>query len=584
MEWELRDFIQLLRRKNIPVYTPGELPYERSVATVNLLYRYARPDCVVQPQNAAQVQLIVRSAKARDIPMTIKNGGHSYSGASTAEKGISLDLTHMDGVKLEKGARLMTVQGGALWGHVYKEFVNQKINGYIVNGGRCPTVGVSGFILGGGLGPFTRSFGMGCDNVEDITIVTADGQQVTVKRSQYIQQPKSDKGSLFWALCGAGGGNFGVVVEMKLRVQKLRRNKVVAGRYTWYPNLGSTITGTVPEDLRAMMAFYEAPFPKELTIDTTWVCDLQESKDAIRFLVYYNGNKAEFDNVISDTISFSPLATQLKRRSLEEASSRFLHETLVAQWSEEIEKSFPQNPSFSIYASFVFAKESATTRKMTEIIREKMTAFREQFVEEKGSLQVTSIHGGGQAGSKASWETAFPWREGVYYTYITLQWSEKFLEQDMWDFLDDFKKRLRPYSLRGKAAFINFPDRTLANNRHEAAYYGSNSRELQQVKAVWDEDNYFQWKQGVRYPRAPRSERMDNYPIVASLHGATGIAFGAYYIESLNTAVEVPDDGDTWERPHADEIASRQWETVCLPPKKLYRRGDAINDLKDLGF
>src|SRR5438128_1772678 len=83
-------------------------------------------------------------------------------------------------------------------------------DGYIVNGGRCPTVGVSGFVLGGGIGQFTRSFGMGCDTLKEITIVTADLSVVTVKDTD---DPVSPEGKLFWALCGAGGGNFGVVVE-----------------------------------------------------------------------------------------------------------------------------------------------------------------------------------------------------------------------------------------------------------------------------------------------------------------------------------------------------------------------------------
>lgn len=84
----------------------------------------------------------------------------------------------------------MTVQGGALWGHVYRALVDD-MGGFVVNGGRCPSVGVSGFLLGGGIGPFSRSFGMGSDNLIEVKIVTADGQVYTVRNDD---DPDSDDG------------------------------------------------------------------------------------------------------------------------------------------------------------------------------------------------------------------------------------------------------------------------------------------------------------------------------------------------------------------------------------------------------
>lgn len=75
----------------------------------------------------------------------------------------------------------MTIQGGALWGNVYRTLVDEG-EGIMVNGGRCPSVGVSGFILGGGIGPFSRSYGMAVDNLIEVSIVTADGELYTVRR------------------------------------------------------------------------------------------------------------------------------------------------------------------------------------------------------------------------------------------------------------------------------------------------------------------------------------------------------------------------------------------------------------------
>ncbi|KAM0260182.1 hypothetical protein ACHAQJ_002948 [Trichoderma viride] len=592
---EIKDIIQLFKDEEIPVYAVGELEYERSVATANLLYRFARPDCVVQPKRASQVQIIVREAKARGIPITIKNGGHSYAGASTAEKGISLDLARMNGVKLDMDSELMTVQGGALWGNAYKELVNKKINQHVINGGRCPTVGVSGFLLGGGLSPFTRSFGMGCDTLKEITIVTADGEKVTVKDSD---DAKSEKGRLFWALCGAGGGNFGVVVEIKLRVQKLQGEKVVAGRYTWWSDPDKI---KMNDFMKTLRDFYTTAWPDQLTIDSSWLCDLQRSDIGVRFLVYHNGNKSEFEKIINDNITNDDLAKQLRKRSLEEASSRFLHETLVDQWSEETKKSFPQNPSYMIHSSFVFKNNANEIDAIITIIKDNMAVFKEKFPGERGLLQVTWIHSGGKASSREPSATAFHWRDCVYHTYIMVQWFEKFLEQDMLDFLNDFKRELRPYSMMGHAAFINFPDRLLASDAHEQAYYGNNLNELQQIKKMWDKDNFFDWDQGVRLPaegiKAKTSgaqwSRMED-PLFSELLASNTVEERSNSSENLISGIrsfnmvvsndyDISDNGAIRdEQPLADELASRQWETVTFPSEKVFERG--IYNLNDLGF
>ncbi|KAL7788376.1 hypothetical protein V8C37DRAFT_418385 [Trichoderma ceciliae] len=568
---EISEIIQLFKDEEIPVYAVGELPYERSVATANLVYRFARPGCVVQPKRASQVQIIVREAKARNIPITIKNGGHSYAGASTAEKGISLDLALMNGAKLDIKSELVTLQGGALWGNAYKELVNQKINKYVINGGRCPTVGVSGFILGGGLSPFTRSFGMGCDTLKEITIVTADGEKVTVKDTD---DPKSDKGRLFWALCGAGGGNFGIVVEMKLRVQKLEGDKVVAGRYTWSPD-----PLKMNDFMKTMQAFYTAAWPNQLTIDSSWLCDLQQNSLGVRFLVYHNGNKAEFDKLINDNITNDDLAKQLKKRSLEEPSSLFLHETL-----------------------FVFKNNVKDIEAITAIIKNNMTTFKKKFPGERGLLQVTWIHAGGKAASRLRSATAFRWRDCVYHTYIMVQWFEKFLEQDMRDFLNEFKKELRPYSMMGHAAFINFPDRALASDIHEKAYYGNNRGELQKIKKIWDRDNFFNWEQGVRPPaeeiktkeRATRRLTTEGSFFWQSFSDNIADEKESDNIHELSSEMEsfgmaVPGDEDVPdnelfrdEKPTVEQLVSSQWETVTLPSEKIFDRG--IYTLNDLGF
>ncbi|EPS35109.1 hypothetical protein H072_11449 [Dactylellina haptotyla CBS 200.50] len=603
---KMNKLIAHLRDEDIPVFVAGDEEYELSVATSNLLYRYSRPDCVVIPRNELDVQTVVMAANSDDyrVPIIIKNGGHSYAGFSTTEKGISLDLRRMKKVTVDINSMTATVGGGALWGHAYKHLVNGRHDGYIINGGRCPTVGVSGFILGGGLGPFTRSFGMGCDTLIEARIVTADGTILTVKESD----PKdSENGKLFWALCGAGGGNFGVVVKMKLRIEKLadKEGRVVAGRYEWPPTEadfkekedGSSIF------LDTMNKFYNTAWPNGATIDTSWVCEL--GKDfKIRFLVYFDGKKGEFNTMIQDNITHEVVKPQLQRRCLEESSSRFLHETLVSQWKEEIIKSLPDVKTYAIYTSFIFRQKIEKIKEITDIIHKEMGFFKGEFKGETATLQVTWIHSGGYANEKKRHETAYRWRGGDYHAYIMIQWEGKYLELEMKGFLQKFANKLRHFSMAKKAVFINFPDGDMTEGSHEQAYYGNNHLKLQQIKGSWDPTNFFKWHHGVKLPvginqqeEAPTTaismESVNVYGRVANT--AMSAAVEVKEIDPENLAETKHEEAAAMDPPPSyketvDAIATKAWDSYTLPPAKGIDVGfktataGSIFGLDDLGF
>ncbi|QMW42842.1 hypothetical protein COH20_005630 [Aspergillus flavus] len=447
-----------LEFEQIAVYKPGEVEYEKSVATAYLLYRFARPSYVVQPTHPAQVQDIVRylieyndrQKPDSQVSITIKNGGHSYAGFSSTDKGILLDLSKINRVKLNldkvSHPKSVTIRGGALWGHVYKQLINGRHKGYMLAGGDCSTVGVSGFVLGGGLSAFSRSLGMACDNLTEATIITADGRMVTVGENS---DPDSDEGKLFWALRGGGAGNFGIVVQLKMNIHQFQkeddsartRETVIAGRYTWFPYPGEVEEAKL---MATMNEFYTTKWVDSLAIHSTWICDLQEARTlpAIRFIVYHNGEK---NNFVSSLTNWSNKGIhRIKRasgggswRNLSEGepTTLFLHETLLAQWSEETQMFFPSDKSYKYFSSFVFENDESTIKEVTSMIKDRVRAFRNQFSGQQGLLQVTPIHSGGKAGSPAANATAFPRRKDIcYITYIMVRWREKWLGEEMKSF------------------------------------------------------------------------------------------------------------------------------------------------------
>lgn len=485
-------------------------------------------------------------------------------------KNVKLDMT--------AGAEQVTLQGGARWGHAYKALVNGDQNGWFINGARCPMVGVSGFVLGGGLSPFTRSLGMGCDTLLEATIVTADGERVTVTSKD---DRKEDKGKLFWALCRAGGGNLGVVVELKMRLQKLASRSVVAGLYVWAPKADA-----MTAFMETMVDFYTADWPNQTSIDSAWVCNLEDARSElrVRFPIYHNGSKTEFDTTIRKYIKNQELSKHLMQRSAAEPSTRFLWGTLVSQWSfENLSTLSSAAGRYSIYTSVALNNDRKTITDVTSLIRKEMAAFRDRFTGEEGLLQVTWIHAGGEANrNKDSSTTAYPWRPCAYHIYVMLEWREKWLTSSMKGFLKKMEVELRKCSVNRRAAFINFPDGELKS--HEAAYFGRNAAALREVKKRWDADNFFRWRQGVRLPPKPRPTPRGASMSAPTAEGATfsgpvdvipvSRALPSESIDEAEQSVEEEEEADDYI---VDDVP------VAVAASNRYETGGVLS-LNDLGF
>lgn len=180
-------------------------------------------DYAVAAESAADVAAAIDFARTQRVPLVVKGGGHSYLGNSNRAGGLLIWTRRMQAVTLHddfvgmdcpanaEPVQAVSVGAGAIWGRVY-DAVAAK-GGRYVQGGGCLTVGVSGFVLGGGFGSLSKQFGTGAANLIEAEIVTADGK---VRIVNAVREPE-----LFFALRGGGGGTFGVVTRLTLRTHKL---------------------------------------------------------------------------------------------------------------------------------------------------------------------------------------------------------------------------------------------------------------------------------------------------------------------------------------------------------------------------
>ena len=189
-----------------PVLQPGSAAYEQARLPFNERYDDILPRAVAQPLDTRDVQTLVRWASRYRIRVTAKSGGHSYAGYSTIRDGVVVDLENLRGVSLHRGAGTVTIGSGSRLLDVYADLAR---HGLTIPAGTCPSVGVGGHLLGGGMGLAGRQLGLACDRLRAARIVTADGRAL---RCDARTHP-----DLFWALRGAGAGSFGIVTGVRAR-------------------------------------------------------------------------------------------------------------------------------------------------------------------------------------------------------------------------------------------------------------------------------------------------------------------------------------------------------------------------------
>jgi len=168
-----------------------------------------RPAAVIRVANVADVAAVINFARATDLELAVRSGGHSVGGHSGTEGGLVIDLRDLNGIEIDHLSSTVWAGTGLSSGEVTRA-VEQ--HGLIVGFGDSGTVGIGGLTLGGGIGYMVRKHGLTIDQLLAAEVVTASGDILVVDATNHPD--------LFWALRG-GGGNFGVVTRLKFQLNPL---------------------------------------------------------------------------------------------------------------------------------------------------------------------------------------------------------------------------------------------------------------------------------------------------------------------------------------------------------------------------
>ena len=272
------------------------------------------PAAIARCADAADVIACVQFARAHDVDIAVRGGGHNAAGLAVADDALVIDLSGLRSTTVSPEDRTVRVDPGCTWGDVDHATV---AFGMATPSGFLASTGVAGLTLGGGIGYLSRRFGLTVDNLLSADVVLADGSFVTATAD-------NEHSDLFWALRG-GGGNFGVVTSFTFRCHDIGEHGSIIGGpvlydfadtaavMRWYREL----LPSLPEELSGWIGLITIPpappFPEEL-----W------GRKACAIVWCYTGPHAKADEVLEPVRSFgSPLVVGLQEMPFTALQSAF---------------------------------------------------------------------------------------------------------------------------------------------------------------------------------------------------------------------------------------------------------------------
>ena len=187
------------------VILPADAHYEVARKVFNGMID-RRPAIIARCEGVDDVKRAIRFGRDADLLVAVRGGGHGVAGYATCDGGLVIDLSGMKGIRVDPTGKTVRADSGLTWGEFDEA---TQAHGLATTGGEVSTTGIAGLTLGGGIGWLLRKYGLVCDNLISVDLVTADGESVRASASE--------NADLFWGVRG-GGGNFGIVTSFEYRL------------------------------------------------------------------------------------------------------------------------------------------------------------------------------------------------------------------------------------------------------------------------------------------------------------------------------------------------------------------------------
>jgi FAD/FMN-containing dehydrogenase len=429
------------------VLTPGDTGYDAARQIFNAMID-CRPALVARCATAADIPACVGFAQAHGLVVSVRSGGHNVSGKAAVDGGLMIDLSLMKGCRIDPVRRSARAEPGL----TLAEFDhNCQAFGLATTMGAVSPTGIAGLTLGGGFGWLCSKYGLTCDNLLSVDIVTADGR---LRTASPLEHP-----DLFWAVCG-GGGNVGIVTSFEYRLHDV--GPVLGG--------GVVFPFAKAKDVLAFYNDFARSCPDELSVNAAlWTT--ADSVPVVGIAVAWCGALDLGERVLRPLRTFeTPLADTIgpmRYVDRQRASDAFFPPGRRHYWKAGWQRRLAP-AAIDVIVEFAARRPSPYTR-----------------------LSLQQMHGA--AARRPPGATAFVHRHDQWEVQILSQWLDPADDEVNIGWARECYAALEPHLER--AVYVNMLGGDETDRVREA--YGANYERLAAIKAIYDPTNFFRSNQDV---------------------------------------------------------------------------------------
>lgn len=454
----VEEFKNALRGK---VIEPMDNEYDEARKVWNGLI-HKHPALIAQCSGTADVIESVKFARENNLQVSVRGGGHNIAGQAVCDDGLVIDLTAMRAVHVDPVSRTARAQGGATWGDFDRE---TQVFGLATTGGLVSTTGIAGLTLGGGLGWLRNKYGMSCDNLISVDMVTADGDFLTAS--------ETENEDLFWALKG-GGGNFGIVTSFQYQLHEVGPSVMLCA--TMYPLDTSEkvlpkwheFVVSAPDEVSSQAYFWAIPemepFPEEV-----------QGENVIIITAMYSGDPNEGEKILYPLREIAEPVIDLSGQ---------LPYTAVQTMFDPF---FPKNERYYYFKSIDLASMDA------DVMNAIISGARNRPVP---TILLAVWHYGGQMNRIGEEATAFGSRDTSFLFSVDSVWDNPEDTDRIIEWSRHYLEEMEPYS--GEGMYLNFPGFGEEGEEMVQSAFGPNYERLVKIKSKYDPDNFFNLNQNIK--------------------------------------------------------------------------------------